>query len=206
MLDLDSWCFLCCTKQIGQLSTVPPKQRTHAAIHDFKNRKRNLPVEAFQGGFILQKLARPLSQGEVKLANTNVYENPSITFNYFSHPADVAKCVEGMRIVEKLVKSKPFSNYTQLDEDVVVQKLINLSLEANVNLIPRHTNDTKSLEQFCKDTVITIWHYHGGCHVGKVVGPDYRVLGVDRLRVVDGSTFFDSPGTNPQATVMMLGR
>ncbi|MCE3049740.1 hypothetical protein HAX54_045618, partial [Datura stramonium] len=35
---------------------------------------------------------------------------------------------------------------------------------------------------------------------------DYRVLGVDGLRVIDGFTFIDSPGTNPQATVMMLGR
>jgi len=26
------------------------------------------------------------------------------------------------------------------------------------------------------------------------------------LRVIDGSTFNYSPGTNPQATVMMLGR
>ncbi|MCE0482415.1 hypothetical protein HAX54_041184 [Datura stramonium] len=33
-----------------------------------------------------------------------------------------------------------------------------------------------------------------------------QVLGVDRLRVIDGSTFINSPGTNPQATVMMLGR
>lgn len=81
-----------------------------------------------------------------------------------------------------------------------------MSVKANVNLIPRHTNDAKSLEQFCKDTVITIWHYHGGCHVGKVVNRDYKVLGVGRLRVIDGSTFTDSPGTNPQATVMMLGR
>lgn len=191
--------------EIGQLSTIPPKDRTHAAIHEFKARKRNLPREAFQGGFILEKIARPLSTGEIKLANTNVDDNPKITFNYFSHPADVARCVEGIRIVEKLVKSKHFTDYTQLDEDVV-EKLLNMSVEANVNLIPRHTNDTKSLEQFCKDTVITIWHYHGGCHVGKVVTPDYKVIGVDRLRVVDGSTFFDSPGTNPQGTVMMLGR
>ncbi|KAL1551660.1 protein HOTHEAD-like [Salvia divinorum] len=191
--------------EIGQLSTIPPKQRTHAAIQDFRNRKRNLPVEAFQGGFILEKVARPLSQGEVKLSNTNVDDNPTITFNYFSHPADLARCVEGIRVVEKLVNSKPFAGYTQL-EDHAMEKLLNMSIEANVNLIPRHTNDTTSLEQFCKDTVVTIWHYHGGCHVGKVVDRDYRVLGVGRLRVVDTSTFFDSPGTNPQATVMMLGR
>ncbi|KAE8672483.1 hypothetical protein F3Y22_tig00111841pilonHSYRG00341 [Hibiscus syriacus] len=56
------------------------------------------------------------------------------------------------------------------------------------------------------DTVMTIWHYHGGCQVGKVVDPDFKVLGVDSLRDIDGSTFNDSPGTNPQATVMMLGR
>jgi choline dehydrogenase-like flavoprotein len=42
--------------------------------------------------------------------------------------------------------------------------------------------------------------------VGKVVDPDYKVLDVDKLRVVDGSTFTESPGTNPQATVMMMGR
>ena len=74
-----------------------------------------------------------------------------------------------------------------------------------VNMLPRHENDSTSLEQFCKDTVMTIWHYHGGCQAGRVVDHDYRVLGVDALRVIDGSTFNYSPGANPQATVMMLG-
>jgi choline dehydrogenase-like flavoprotein len=53
---------------------------------------------------------------------------------------------------------------------------------------------------------MTIWHYHGGCHVGAVVDDNYRVFGVQGLRVIDSSTFRYSPGTNPQATVMMLGR
>lgn len=56
------------------------------------------------------------------------------------------------------------------------------------------------------DTVMTIWHYHGGCQVNRVVDRNYKVFGVDSLRVIDGSTFDYSPGTNPQATVMMLGR
>jgi choline dehydrogenase-like flavoprotein len=30
-----------------------------------------------------------------------------------------------------------------------------------------------------------------------------RVLAVSGIRVIDGSTFSKSPGTNPQATVMM---
>lgn len=137
--------------------------------------------------------------------NTNIEDNPSVTFNYFSHPEDVARCVDGIRIIEKILRSKPFTNFTQCDKETM-DKLINTSVQANVNLIPKNTNDTESLEQFCKDTVITIWHYHGGCHVGKVVSSDYKVLGANNLRVIDGSTFYDSPGTNPQATVMMMGR
>jgi choline dehydrogenase len=87
-----------------------------------------------------------------------------------------------------------------------VQALIDLMVNLPVNLRPRHFSTAISLEQFCTDTVMTIWHYHGGCQVRKVVDNDYKVLGVDKLRVIDGSTFIDSPGTNPQATVMLLGR
>lgn len=179
--------------------------RTKEAVEAFRKSKKDLPHEAFRGGFILEKIASPSSRGEIQLKNTNVEDNPAITFNYFSHPDDLKKCVDGIRVVEKIVKSKRFSNYIQCDKETL-DRLLNISAQANVNLIPRHTNDTQSLEQFCKDTVITIWHYHGGCHVGKVVGPDYRVLGIHRLRVVDGSTLTESPGTNPQATLLMMGR
>ncbi|CAI9114326.1 OLC1v1015029C2 [Oldenlandia corymbosa var. corymbosa] len=191
--------------EAGQLSTIPPKSRTQEAVEAFRKRKRDLPYEVFRGGFILEKIARPLSSGGISLLNTNVDDNPSITFNYFSHPSDLQKCVNGIRIIEKIVNSKPFANFSQCDKNTR-EKLLNMSVQANVNLIPKHTNDTKFLEQFCKDTVVTIWHYHGGCHVGKVVDHEYKVLGVDGLRVVDGSVFNDSPGTNPQATVMMMGR
>lgn len=191
--------------EIGQLSTIPPKKRTHEAIELYKRNKKDLPHEAFHGGFLLEKIAYPKSKGELKLIDTNVDNNPSVVFNYFSHPEDLRSCVNGIRMMEKLVRSEPFLNFTQCGKETA-NKLLNMSVTANVNLIPRHTNDTQSLEQFCKDTVITIWHYHGGCHVGKVVNKDYEVMGVHRLRVIDGSTFEQSPGTNPQATVMMMGR
>ncbi|XP_033516846.1 protein HOTHEAD-like [Nicotiana tomentosiformis] len=191
--------------EIGQLSTVRPKQRTQEAIEVYKRNKKNVPQEAFRGGFILGKIATPLSTGKISLKSTNIDDIPSVTFNYFSHPRDLKRCVNGIRIMEKLVKSKHFTNYTQCDKETL-DKLLNMSVQANINLIPKNTNDTESLEQFCKDTVITIWHYHGGCHVGKVVTSDYRVINVHKLRVIDGSTFTESPGTNPQATLMMMGR
>ncbi|KAJ0531327.1 putative glucose-methanol-choline oxidoreductase, FAD/NAD(P)-binding domain superfamily [Helianthus annuus] len=191
--------------EIGQLSTIPPKRRTQEAIEAFKRNKKDLPHEAFHGGFILEKIAYPKSKGQLVLNNTNVDDNPIVTFNYFSHPKDLRQCVKGIHIVKKLLRSKPFLNFTKGNKQTV-KKLLNMSITANINMIPRHTNDTKSLKQFCKDTVISIWHYHGGCHVGHVVNKDYEVIGVHRLRVIDGSTFHESPGTNPQATVMMLGR
>ncbi|KAE9588099.1 putative glucose-methanol-choline oxidoreductase, FAD/NAD(P)-binding domain-containing protein [Lupinus albus] len=191
--------------EIGQLSTIPPKQRSREAVEAFIKNKKDIPIEAFRGGFILSKVANPWSTGELKLINTNVDDNPAVTFNYFNHPYDVQRCVEGIRLATKVVQSQHFTNYTMCDRQTT-EELLNLTVKANVNLIPKHLNDTKSLEQFCRDTVITIWHYHGGCHVGKVINSDYKVLGVDRLSVIDGSTFTESPGTNPQATVMMLGR
>ncbi|XP_010419173.1 PREDICTED: protein HOTHEAD-like [Camelina sativa] len=135
-------------------STIPTKQRRPEATQAYTRRNKYQLQESFNGSFILEKLAYPLSRGHLSLVNTNVDDNPS----------------------------------------------------ANINLRPKQLNDTESMAQFCKDTVVTIWHYHGGCLVGKVVSPNRKVLGVDRLRVVDGSTFDESPGTNPQATLMMMGR
>lgn len=191
--------------EIGQISTIPPSKRTPQAIQDYVKRKKDLPHEAFKGGFILEKIAYPISRGELHLVTTNADDNPSVTFNYFSNPFDLRRCVYGIRMVEKVVRSNPFTNFTKCDKSTL-DKLLNMSVSANINFIPKHTNDTASLEQFCRDTVITIWHYHGGCHVGKVIDRDYKVLDIDRLRVIDGSTYNESPGTNPQATALMLGR
>ncbi|PRQ56578.1 putative glucose-methanol-choline oxidoreductase, FAD/NAD(P)-binding domain-containing protein [Rosa chinensis] len=52
------------------------------------------------------------------------------------------------------------------------------------------------LRKLCKTTVRTFYHYHGGCTMGSVVDKNYRVYGVKGLRVIDGSTFLESPGTN----------
>ncbi|KAJ6706417.1 hypothetical protein OIU79_010959 [Salix purpurea] len=191
--------------EIGQLSTIPPEQRTPEAIQAYIRRKKDIPHEAFRGGFILEKIAYPISTGQLKLISTNAEDNPSITFNYFKHPHDLQSCVDGIRMVIKMVQSEHFTNFTQFDKQTT-DRILNMSASANVNLIPKHTNDTKSLEQFCKDTVLTIWHYHGGCHVGKVVDREHKVLGAHRLRIVDASVFDESPGTNPQATIMMMGR
>ncbi|KAL7003262.1 (R)-mandelonitrile oxidase, partial [Sarracenia purpurea var. burkii] len=159
---------------------------------------------AAQAGIILEKIMGPLSTGHLELVTKDPNDNPRVTFNYFKDPRDLDRCVQGMNTIVQVIQSRSFSRFRY--PGLSVQALINAMVALPVNTRPRHFNTAVSMEQFCIDTVMTIWHYHGGCQVGKVVDRDYRVIGVDALRVVDGSTFYDSPGTNPQATVMMLGR
>lgn len=158
----------------------------------------------FRGGFILEKVMGPISTGNLELRTRNPNDNPSVTFNYFKESQDLERCVQGISIIQKIVESNAFTKFRY--ETLPFPALLNLTASSPVNLLPKHGNSSTSLEQYCKDTVMTIWHYHGGCQVGMVVDRDYKVLGVDALRVIDGSTFNYSPGTNPQATVMMLGR
>ncbi|CAI8589242.1 unnamed protein product [Vicia faba] len=190
--------------KIGQFSKLPPKQRTPEAIAKAIERMESLDQEAFKGGFILEKIMGPISTGHLELQNTDPNENPIVTFNYFQDPRDLEMCIHGISTIERVINSKAFSPFKY--NNMSASMLLNMTANSPVNLLPKHTNTGRSLAQFCRDTVMTIWHYHGGCQVGRVVDSDYKVLGIDALRVIDGSTFNYSPGTNPQATVMMLGR
>ncbi|CAF1925160.1 hypothetical protein HID58_064683 [Brassica napus] len=165
-------------------------------------------AQPFQGGFILEKVMGPLSTGHMELRTKNPNDNPVVTFNYFQHPDDLKRCVRGIQTIERVVQSKAFARYKYAD--MSFEYLLNLTASTPVNLRPPRSGPGASLppsaEEFCQHTVTTIWHYHGGCVVGRVVDGDYKVIGIYWLRVIDMSTVGYCPGTNPQATVMMLGR
>ena len=155
------------------------------------------------GGFIFEKVQGPLSKGELIIQNRNPRDNPLVTFNYFKEPEDLRKCVKGLRTIINAVKSKAFSTYTYAN--MTVKDILDLNMKLpGKDLIRTHASS--SFEAYCKEGVRTIWHYHGGCRIGDVVDDAYKVIGVDALRVIDGSTMLNSPGTNPQASVLMLGR
>ncbi|KAF8780405.1 hypothetical protein HU200_001520 [Digitaria exilis] len=191
---------------VRQLGTVPPRERTPEAMRRAAEVMRRLDPRAFRGGFILEKILGPLSTGHIELRSTDARANPAVTFNYFRDPRDVERCARGIQAMERVVRSPAFARFTYANHSAMDAAFRRGAAHFPVNLLPRHPGDTRPLQQYCRETVMTIWHYHGGCHVGGVVDQDYRVMGVRGLRVVDSSTFKYSPGTNPQATVMMLGR
>ncbi|KAL4361448.1 hypothetical protein GQ457_04G011090 [Hibiscus cannabinus] len=137
---------------------------------------------------IAAKIAFPASEGELRLNSSDPRQNPSVKFNYLDDEKDLDACAEMVQLLERVARSHPVAFY--------------LGVKRQSNLM----TSTDEQRKFCKENVKTYYHYHGGCTVGSVVDSEYKVYGVTGLRVVDGSTFRESPGTNPMATLMMLGR
>ncbi|KAK8657169.1 hypothetical protein V6N13_035424 [Hibiscus sabdariffa] len=200
---IEAWSGLNLPPSPGQMRTpLPPI--INKVYNDARIKTGSSHNTRLQGGIIIEKAGRPLSTGHIELRSTDPNETPKVWFNYFKEAEDVNMCVRGMETIIKVVNSKSFSRFRF--PSISTPDLLNLTAALPSNLRPRHPNPAMSLEQFCRDTLTTFWHYHGSCQVGKVVDNDYRVLGIDNLRVIDASTFHATPGTNPQATVMMLGR
>eukprot|EP01018_Ginkgo_biloba_P033124 Gb_00808 [translate_table: standard] len=150
---------------------------------------------------IVEKVASPLSTGDLGLRSLNPRDNPTVKFNYYSHPLDMQRCIQGVRLIAKLFESKTVMQFGFRNESTGIPKLQFIGLPPP----PSEANDT-TMSRFCRNTLMTFFHNHGGCNIGSVINERYQVIGIDGLRVVDASTFKDSPGTNPQATTMMLGR
>lgn len=151
-------------------------------------------------GLIASKVAFPLSRGELWLKSTNPQDNPYVRYNYFSHLSDLQECMFGVKLMVNLSVTPSIQNFA------FTNKGSSKTLQFLGTPLPHTQSNDEALAKFCKNTLQTFWHFHGGCQVGLVVDKRYRVKGIDSLRVVDNSIFKDSPGTNPQATTMMLGR
>ncbi|XP_009801182.2 (R)-mandelonitrile lyase-like [Nicotiana sylvestris] len=149
---------------------------------------------------LMEKIVGPVSSGSLRLASTDVRANPIVRFNYFSSPGDVERCVNGSRKIANVLRTRTMDIF-KFD-----QWFGGRDFRYVGPALPVDESNDELMREFCHRTVSTIWHYHGGCVVGKVVDQNLRVLGIDGLRVVDGSVFSVSPGTNPQATLLMLGR
>ncbi|XP_059067859.1 (R)-mandelonitrile lyase-like [Cryptomeria japonica] len=152
------------------------------------------------GGAIFQKVAYPLSRGNLSLISKDPKDNPSVRYNYYSEPEDLQKCVQGLKVIVDICETSSIQNFAyNKSSGTSGLHFIGLAL-------PKNKSDDIAMGKFCREKLATIWHFHGGCDIGHVIDKRYRLKGVIGLRIVDGSTFRDSPGTNPQATTMMLGR
>ncbi|XP_076883938.1 (R)-mandelonitrile lyase-like [Bidens hawaiensis] len=178
-------------------STVRP---FHPPVHSNLNFRRQHSAQwYFSVANIMEKIVGPVSAGSLRLASTEITTSPNVRFNYFSDPVDLERCVNGTRKIGELLKTQAMSEFRFWNWPGAEFRFVGQRL-------PDDQSSDEEMGAFCKQTVNTIWHYHGGCVVGEVVDSELKVIGVGSLRVIDGSVFSISPGTNPQATLLMLGR
>ncbi|KAB2609802.1 (R)-mandelonitrile lyase 2-like [Pyrus ussuriensis x Pyrus communis] len=144
--------------------------------------------------------SRTFAHGSLTLNSSfDVTIPPNVKLNYFSDSMDLANCVASMKSIGNVLRTETLKPYKVWQtEGIEGFKFLGQPL-------PNNRTDDASFEKFCKDTVASYWHYHGGCLVGKVVDGGLRVKGINALRVVDSSTFPTAPASHPQGFYLMLG-
>jgi choline dehydrogenase len=117
---------------------------------------------------------RPTSRGWVRITSPDAAAYPEIKLNYLSTPEDRKVAVDGMRFTRRIMASKALQKYRPEE----------------FKPGPEASTD-EELERAAGELGTTIFHPVGTCKMGNdplaVVDDRLRVLGVDRLRVVDAS-------------------
>ncbi len=137
---------------------------------------------------------RSKSRGNVALRSSDAKAAPIIRFNYMSEPSDWEDFRHCIRLTRNLFGQAAFDAYRGRE----------------ISPGPEVHSD-EALDAFITEHVESAYHPCGTCRMGSADDPDAvvdaqcRVIGVDRLRVADSSTFPMITNGNLNGPTMMLG-
>ncbi|XP_050671150.1 ecdysone oxidase-like [Leptidea sinapis] len=138
-------------------------------------------------------ILHPKSRGFVKLRSTDPWEAPIVEARTFSNSEDLDSLAEYIADYVGVLNSSYFKS--------VGAEFVDISY-------PRCKDFELGSAQFWRCYVLqsstTMYHYAGTCSLGSVVDSRLRVMGVDRLRVVDASIIPRLPSANINAPVIMI--
>ncbi|KAF7493593.1 Glucose dehydrogenase -like protein [Sarcoptes scabiei] len=150
---------------------------------------------------LLPVMLRPKSVGYIKLKSANPYDHPIIDPKYFSHPEDLEKMADAMKISFQIGNSLPFRRkYRSKPSGRIVP---------GCELYPIYSRNY--MKCVAQTLTATIYHPVGTCKMGDpndpttVVDYELRVKGVYRLRVADGSVMPKITSGNTNAPIIMIG-
>ncbi|XP_045203916.2 glucose dehydrogenase [FAD, quinone]-like [Mercenaria mercenaria] len=142
---------------------------------------------------------RPKSKGRITLRSTDPFDYPKIDAAYLTDKADVETFLGGIRIWEKLTRTKAFQ---ELGVDIN-------KMEKKFCSAYKFRSDGY-WECMVRHVAVTVYHPSGTCKMGSVnnptavVDPELRVKGIKGLRVVDASVFPNVTSGNLNAPVIMV--
>ena len=136
---------------------------------------------------------RPRSRGTVRLRSADPADTPLLDPNYWSEPQDKLLAMGGLRLAR----------------DIMAQPALRRFVLAELLPGTRVRTEEELFEYACANAK-TDHHPVGTCRIGtasrtaSVVTPDLRVIGIDRLRVVDASVMPRLPSCNTNAPTIMV--
>ena len=119
---------------------------------------------------------------------------PTVDLNYLATEVDKYVFREGLRTLTKFMLGTKFSEY-------VAGETVFPGLPAE----PLSLDDSdEKIDQRLAMTAGTTWHASGSCSMGRVVDTEFRVKGVEGLRVVDASVIPVPLSAHIQAPIYAL--
>ena len=136
-------------------------------------------------------LLHPDSRGEVLLRSNKPGDPVRIVTHYFSAPNDLPTLREGFKIARDVGSQAPLAPFRG----------------AELTPGPKVKTDAE-IDAWIRSTAITAHHPASTCTMGTgptaVVDPQFRVHGIERLRVVDASAMPDLVSAHINACVLMM--
>jgi choline dehydrogenase-like flavoprotein len=137
---------------------------------------------------------KPKSRGEIRLSSADPAARPFIDPRFLSDEYDVRTMIEGVKLGRRILAAPAFAAYRGTEVEPGTQ-----------------AQSDDDLLAFIRQYGETIYHPVGTCRMGSpddpntVVDPELRVIGTERLRVVDASVMPQLISGNTNAPVIMIG-
>lgn len=145
------------------------------------------------------------SRGELRLADTDPFSMPIIEENMLSDERDLIRLRDGAKRMFEIARHRAIQ---AISEDVTLSMGVTGTVDLKIEDVE---GDDRAIDDWMMETARDTWHLVGTCRMGAVDDPrtvvdsDCRVLGVERLRVIDGSIMPEVTRANTNLPCMTIG-
>jgi 5-(hydroxymethyl)furfural/furfural oxidase len=161
-------------------------------------------AEGLKFGAMAVIIWQSFSRGEMTISSADPYAMPVIDENLLGDERDLIRLRDGAKHLFEIAESRAVQSIT---DDVTLAHAV-------VDTTGKHIRDLKNdrdIDEWMMQSVRDTWHLVGTCRMGSendprsVVDPECRVIGVENLRVIDGSIMPEVPRANTNLTCMTIG-
>jgi 5-(hydroxymethyl)furfural/furfural oxidase len=144
------------------------------------------------------------SRGELRVVDPDPFAMPVVDEKLLSDERDLIRLRDGAKRLFELAQHRAVQ---AISERITLSRGVTLMDEMTMDDI----TDDKTMDEWLLLTVRDTWHLVGTCRMGApddprtVVDPDCRVLGVERLRVIDGAIMPEVTRANTNLPCMTIG-